>query len=233
MKKHILSALALTGALTLTLAACGPKEPAATPTPEATGTPAPVESVSPTETPEALPTESVNVVTPPTETDAVIKPLETQAPVQTPPVQSNEPAPSAAPSEAPSEAPAEGSKVQAVWSAIEKRELPSFQDLDDELLSDFYGVDPADLVEYICKIPFMNTQATEFFIAQVQPGKMDAVKAALEARQADLLEQWKQYLPAQLELVENYQLVTSGDYILFAVTEYADGVVSDFNSAVK
>ena len=102
-----------------------------------------------------------------------------------------------------------------------------------DLLSDFYGVDPADLVEYICKIPFMNTQATEFFIAQVQPGQMDTVKAALEARQAALQSQWSQYLPAQLELVENYKLVTSGDYILFAVTEYADDVVNDFNNNVK
>ena len=34
----------------------------------------------------------------------------------------------------------------------------------------------------------------------------------------------------QLELVENYQLVTSGNYILFAISEYADQAVSAFNS---
>ena len=55
----------------------------------------------------------------------------------------------------------------------------------------------------------------------------------LEARQAALQSQWSQYLPAQLELVENYKLVTNGDYILFAVTEYADDVVNDFNNNVK
>ena len=206
--------------------------------PQDTATPDIIESVSPTETPEVIgpdqsaePTESMTVVTPPVETDGAVKPLETQTPVQTQPIQT--PSPSEAPVESPSEAPTETSKVQAVWTAISQRELPSFQDLDDDLLSDFYGVDPADLVEYICKIPFMNTQATEFFIAQVQPGQMDTVKAALEARQAALQSQWSQYLPAQLELVENYKLVTSGDYILFAVTEYADDVVNDFNNNVK
>ena len=238
MKQFRYPALALAGALTLslTLAACGPKKPE--PTPEDTATPDIIESVSPTETPEVIgpdqsaePTESMTVVTPPVETDGAVKPLETQTPVQTQPIQT--PPPSEAPIESPSEAPAETSKVQAVWTAISQRELPSFQDLDDDLLSDFYGVDPADLVEYICKIPFMNTQATEFFIAQVQPGQMDTVKAALEARQATLHSQWSQYLPAQLELVENYKLVTSGDYILFAVTEYADDVVNDFNNNVK
>lgn len=225
MKKISLSALALTGAMILTLAACGSKEPETTPTPEVTDTPGVVESVTPTETPEVseepLPSESMDVVTPPAETDAVVKPLESQKPSEP----SQEPAPS--------EAPAGESKVQAVWTAISDRELPFFQDLDDDLLSDFYGVDPADLVEYICKIPFMNTQATEFFIAQVQPGKMDTVKAALEKRQADLAEQWSQYLPDQLELVQNYKLVTNGDYILFAVAGCADEAVNEFNTYTK
>ena len=228
MKKISLSALALTGALVLTLAACSSKEPQTTPTPENTGTPTPVESVTPTETPEVSPepTESMTVVSP-EESENPVKPLETQKPVQSAPIETP------APSEAPSGTPAEESKVQAVWTAISDRELPFFQDLDDELLSDFYGVDPANLVEYICKIPFMNTQATEFFIAQVQSGKMDTVKSALEKRQADLEEQWSQYLPDQLELVQNYKLVTNGDYILFAIADCADEAVSEFNTYTK
>ena len=62
---------------------------------------------------------------------------------------------------------------------------------------------------------------------------MDTVKAGIAKRQADLVEQWKQYLPAQLELVENYKLVTNGNYVMFAVTEYADDVVSIFNDCTK
>ena len=124
--------------------------------------------------------------------------------------------------------------IPALWTTItEKVELPDLMELDDTTLKDIYGIDPADLESYTARIPFMNVQATEFFIAQVQPGQMDTVKAALEARQATLQSQWSQYLPAQLELVENYKLVTSGDYILFAVTEYADDVVNDFNNNVK
>ena len=181
MKKIRLSALALTGAMVLTMTACSSKEPEATPTPEPTSTPEAVESVTPTETPETVtpdpdPTESTDIVTPPAETDTAVKPLETQTPAPDP-----------------TEAPAGTSKVQAVWEAIATRELPFFDDsLDDQILADFYGIDPADLVEYVWKMPFMNTQATEFFIAQVQPDKMDTVKTALENRQAALEEQWSQ-----------------------------------------
>lgn len=220
MKKISLSALAMTGALVLTLAACSSKEPQATPTPEATQTPAPVESVTPTETPEIsqepLPSESTDVVAPPAETDVVVKPLET-------PTRSE-------PTQAPSE---ESSKVQAVWDAISTRELPFFMDLDDDILSQLYGIDAGDLVEYIGKMPFMNTQATEFFIAQVQSGKMDTVKQALEKRQADLEVQWSEYLPDQLELVKNYKLVTNGDYIFFAIADCADDAVNEFNTYTK
>ena len=79
----------------------------------------------------------------------------------------------------------------------------------------------------------MSVQATEFFIAKVKDGKLDAVKSALEQRQKDLEEQWSQYLPAQLELVQNYKLVSNGNYILFAVSESAPDAVSAFNTYTK
>ena len=123
--------------------------------------------------------------------------------------------------------------VQATWDAIAQYELPSMMDADAAILSQFYGINADDLVEYVCKMPLMAVHATEFFIAQVKDGKMDAVRAGVEKRQADLYQQWSQYLPDQLELVENYQLVTSGNYILFAVSEYADEAVSAFNTYAK
>ena len=48
-------------------------------------------------------------------------------------------------------------------------------DVDADTLSALYGIDAADLEEYICKMPMMSVQATEFFIAKVKDGKLDAV----------------------------------------------------------
>ena len=124
--------------------------------------------------------------------------------------------------------------IPALWTTItEKVELPDLMELDDTTLKDIYGIDPADLESYTARIPFMNVQATEFFIAKVKEGQLDAVKEAISKRQAALDEQWSQYLPDQLELVKNYKLVTNGDYIMFAVTEYADEVVEEFNTYTK
>lgn len=109
----------------------------------------------------------------------------------------------------------------------------AFMDIPDDSLADFYGIDPADLETYVVKVPMMNVQATEFFMAKVKGGKMDTVKAALETRQQNLDAQWSTYLPDQYKLVQDYELVTSGDYVLFAISDYAGQAVQLFNDAVS
>ena len=240
MNKRFLS-LALAGVLTLgLLTACGGSQE---PAPE-TDTPA-VESPSPapeTETPapetETPAPETETPEAPETGTPAE-EPSDTPAstPSAKPSTQPSAPPASSAPSTQPTPAPVEPEPavdvVQSTWDAISQYELPSMMDADADILSQFYGISADDLVEYVCKMPLMAVHATEFFIAQVKDGKMDAVRAGVEKRQADLYQQWSQYLPDQLELVENYQLVTSGNYILFAVSEYADEAVSAFNTYAK
>ena len=180
------------------------------PTPEQETSP----SAAPTATPAAQPTS---------------RPTTAPAPTSTP-----VPTPSAAPNPAPTPTPASAESVlESVWNDIAQNELPMLTDLNDSTLQAVYGISAADLEAYLCKMPAMNTQATEFFLAKVKPGKLDAVKAAVEQRQADLVQQWSQYLPEQLELVENYQLVTNGDYILFAIGECAQDAVDAFNTYTK
>ena len=227
MNKRILS-LALAGVLSLgLLTACGGSQ---TPAPE-TDTPA-VES--PTGTPETEPTPTpeetgLPETTPPAEESPSEEPSDTpSAKPSTPP--SSAPSTKPTPTPAPVEPEPTVDVVQSTWNAISQLDIPSLSDVDAETLSALYGISTDDLVSYVCKMPAISVQATEFFIAEVKDGKMDAVKAAVEKRQADLVQQWSQYLPEQLELVENYQLVTSGNYILFAISEYADQAVSAFNS---
>lgn len=228
-------ALALIGALTLTLTACAgggadPSKAPVTPPPAVSYTPSPTPSaqpeptatpaLSPSPAPTAEPTQSPQPTAKPT-IQPTAKP--TAKPTQAP-------TPTAAPSEAP--AP-ERSKVQQVWDEIAKQDLSNLTDLDADTLSALYGISASDLEEYICKMPLMNVKATEFFIAKVKDGKMDAVQAGAQKRQADLDAQWSTYLPDQYELVQDYRLVTNGNYLLFVVSEYADEAVTAFNAYTK
>lgn len=193
-------------------------KPTAKPTTKPTPKPTPPPTAKPTEKPVPTPTPA----TPEPTGEVPSHPVETPA------------APADATDTPPADSPSDSaSKVQAVWDQISTLDLPVCQDLDDDLLTALYGLQAGDLVEYIGKIPAMNVQATEFFIAQVQPGKMDTIKAGILKRQADLQAEWEQYLPEQLELVKNYKLVTNGDYVLFAVSPEADAAANAFQSCTK
>ena len=255
MNKKLL-ALALSGALTLSLlAACGSPDaegsapPASTPPATESLTPSPSPEATPSETPE--PTESPEPSETPEPTESA-QPSESQKPSESPapsgsqkpsespaPSGSQKPAESPAPSEsqkpsetpAPSESPS-ASVVQSIWNQVSGLERPEMMDLDAALLSDLYGIDPADLVEFVAKMPLVSANINEFLIAQCAPGRVDAVKAACESRLATLQSSASQY-PETAELLENYKLVTSGDYILFCIDGNADAMVEAFNTYAK
>ena len=108
----------------------------------------------------------------------------------------------------------------------------AFIEVTDDDLANLYGIDPADLDDYVARVPMMNVSATEFFVAKVKDGKMDTVKAALESRQANLNAQWSTYLPDQYELVQNYKLTTNGSYIFFGISRLAGQAEETFNNMI-
>lgn len=133
--------------------------------------------------------------------------------------------------------PAPDVDANEIWTEIESRvgseTLPMFLESNDETLEFYYGIDPSDLEGYAVKVPMMNVMATEIFIARAAEGKIDDIKAAAEARQEALVDVWSQYLPAQYELVQNYKLETSGDYLIFVIAEQADTMIEIWNSFVS
>ena len=236
-KKFI--ALALSGALTLSLlAACGSPDaegttpPVSTPpaTESLTPTPTPSPEVTPSETPE--PTESAQPSETPEPSEST-QPSESQKPSESPKpseTQKTSERPNPSESQKPSESPS-ASVVQSIWNEVADLDRPDMMDMDAALLSDLYGIESSDLMEFIGKMPLMSAHVNEFLIAQCAPGRVDAVKAACEAR-LETLKAGNMY-PETLTLLENYKLVTSGDYILFCIDEHADAMVEAFNTYAK
>lgn len=239
-QKHI--ALLLSGALTVSLlAGCaapagGESTPPQTSAP-AQSTPLPSQTAPasepplPSETPAGAetpaPSETPGTGTEPAPTP---KPTATAKPTQKP---TATPKPTAAPTATPkpSDTPSAVS-VSDIWAAMGS-DYSGMADIDAALLSDLYGISDGDLEEFVGKMPLINVKATEFFIARVKDGKMDAVKSGIANRQAALEQQWSQYLPDQYEIVKNYKMVTNGNYVLFCIAEDADAAVTVFNSYTK
>ncbi len=141
--------------------------------------------------------------------------------------------PSTEPSTAPSEDNTPAMSIADFWAEIAETypdDLPRTMELNDEDLQTMYGIDASKLEEYTAQLPMMNVHATEFFIAKVKDGEMDAVKAGIQSRLDTVDATWSSYLPEQYELVQNHQIVEAGNYILFAISEKAEAIADTFRT---
>ena len=138
-----------------------------------------------------------------------------------------------------SAAPAQKKDPAEVVASINKEfleantdNLPALMELDAETLQGMYGIEPEWVTAFVCQFPMMNVHATEFFVAQVKDGNMDAVKAGIQNRLETLEQQWEHYLADQYELVKNAKVVTSGNYILLCIGHEAAAAADAFTGAL-
>lgn len=120
--------------------------------------------------------------------------------------------------------------IAEMETTVPEEEQVAMMELDDTMLETLYGMDATMLDSYVARFPIMNVQCEEYFIAKVTEGNMEAVKELLEARQKALVEEWGMYLPDQVELIENYQLIEQEDYILFAIGYNAETLAEIFQA---
>lgn len=187
-------------------------------------------------------------------TAAVEKPQQNAAQTTAPAKNNSHPAtqPASKPAEKPASKPAQSKPLasEAKPSAKPETKTPNVTDvaasvekamhLEAEMmtfsasdLSDLYGLDSTSVEGFVGKTPMMSVQASEYLVVKAVSGQAETVKKGMLKRQADLDTTWKQYLAEQYELVKNYKLVESGDYLLFAVGDNASAAVEAFNKAIK
>lgn len=237
MKKII--ALLLAAMMVFSLAACGSDENTTTEpsTDPSIETPSTEPSVETTDEPSEEPTEepSEDVTEEPTD-----EPTETptEEPTEEPSVETTT-EPTEEPSEeTPTEEPAAPSTDVDVMAIMDKifanLEMPATMPLGDMELNDLYGIDVSSVgVEsYYVAMPMMMTSASEIAIFEVSDAAaMDAVKAGIQTRLAQLETTWSMYLPDQYELVKNHIIRENGNYIIFAVCSNTDYVINVFDRA--
>ncbi len=237
MKRRLL-ALGLALSLTAALTACGGGE-----TPAPTGD-VPAESLAPSVEPSAPAVEHETLPTGPAgEPSATPEPSASPAPSAAPsegqvashPIVT--PAPSETPSETPSEAPASETPAKSVtaadvYAAVSKAAGVSYDDASAYIDAYYTTLSTSDLADYVLYQPAMSAQIEEIFIAKVNSGKMDAVKAACRDRQAAMAEDAAFYVDTGA-YVDSYQLVSEGDWVLFCVCANASGAAGAFKDAVK
>lgn len=182
--------------------------------------------------PTKAPTTTPKPTTKPTATP---KPTTTPKPTATPkptstPKPTTMPTPTKAPTPTPTLAP-EVSKsidIESVMSKIMAVEDNAMIRLDDEMFQERYYLDSTKVANYVVYMPMMMVKSTEYAIIEAK--SLDDVKSVKEGVQKhvdDLIEQWKNYLPDQYELVQNCKVITKDRYVALIIStnlEYAENV---------
>ncbi len=236
MKRRLL-ALGLALCLTAALAACGGGEEP-TPTgdvPAESLEPSAEPSVTPSAEPDGPEVEHETLPTgPAAEPSATPEPSASPAPSAAPSEGqvASHPIVTPAPSETPSEAPAKSVSAADVYAAVSQAASVSYDDTTAYIDAYYTTLSTSDLADYVLYQPAMSNQIEEIFIAKVNSGKMDAVKAACKDRQAAMAEDAAFYAGTG-DYVDSYQLVTEGDWVLFCVGANAARAADAFKDAVK
>lgn len=109
-------------------------------------------------------------------------------------------------------------------------EAPTME-ADETMLKDIYHLDMDKIEEAKAYMAMMNVHADDLVLVKAKSEEdAKAVEESLKQRNADSVETWKQYLPEQYELVQNYKLERKGNYVFYTVSSKADDLLKKFQS---
>ncbi|WP_053377030.1 DUF4358 domain-containing protein [Paenibacillus sp. FJAT-27812] len=107
--------------------------------------------------------------------------------------------------------------------------------VQDDQVKDVYGIDmEAQLVDGIFYQPKMMIQAGEFSVVHLKTEKDYAdIEAAFEKRAEAVQKAFETYLPDQYEQSLNYQILRSGNFVLFSISPDQKKTAEIFNGFFK
>ncbi|MFF2090508.1 DUF4358 domain-containing protein [Paenibacillus sp. NPDC058174] len=198
-------------------------------TPKATQKPVASEQPQASNKPSATPKPTPTPISNPSATPSLAP---SDKPTVKPSAQPSE-KPSAKPSPKPSEKPADQITAADIAAKIkEEVQFGSLVAIEGDQIKEFYGIDAGEQLEegkfYQAMIMI---QASEFSIVKLKSDSdYKAVAAGFDKRAEMIQKAFENYLQDQYELAKNYQVIRSGDYVLFSVSLEQDKIKEAFQS---
>lgn len=113
-------------------------------------------------------------------------------------------------------------------------DISNLKKVDGEKLLKLYGINPDEIDEFILYIASTNIEADEVAIFKVKDEKdANSIKDKIQERVEGQLEDFKDYLPIEYDLLENHIIKCNGRYILFVVSDKAENILKEFEEALK
>lgn len=133
-----------------------------------------------------------------------------------------------APEEESAEGEAETLSIAEVYEKIGAEvSLQSPECMDDDFISNYYGLDTALLEEYVFSISSDAAQAETVIIAKVKDvSDTEAVAESLQSVMEDKKAEMENYIPEQFAIVEKSEVVIEDNYVWLVISENKDSITS-------
>lgn len=121
----------------------------------------------------------------------------------------------------------EAKPIDEIYAEIaQKVELVSPVEMDDEFISNYYGIEPDTLEEYVFS---MSEEATSAETVVIMKVKDDAAVSDLETALNTVIDEkraeMENYLPEQFEIVDKSSVSSKGNYVWLVISQNQDAII--------
>lgn len=125
--------------------------------------------------------------------------------------------------------------IGEIYQEIERSvSLRSPQCMDDDFISNYYGIDAASLEEYVFSMSEDAAQAETIIIMKAKstddlPALTDSLQTVVDEKKNEM----ENYIPEQFAIVEKSKVQTKDDYIWLVISDNADAIVDIIESGLS
>ncbi len=134
-----------------------------------------------------------------------------------------------------SDASAKEMSVQEIYKSVEESvQLPSMVEGDDDFISNYYGIDPANLDSYVFASAEDATLATSVIIMKAKSeDAVGTLESSLNTVKDQKAAEMQGYIPEQYDIVADSSVKTEGLYVYLVIAEDAGDIESVISAAIK
>ncbi len=128
----------------------------------------------------------------------------------------------------------EPKSIDEIYDEITKNvELISPVEMDDDFISNYYGIEPDTLEEYVFS---MSEDATSAETVVIMKAKDEASVADIEAALSTVIDEkraeMENYLPEQFEIVDKSSVDSKGSYVWLVISQNKDAILEIIEAGI-
>ncbi|MEE1153699.1 MAG: DUF4358 domain-containing protein, partial [Acutalibacteraceae bacterium] len=113
-------------------------------------------------------------------------------------------------------------------------ELPEMTEVSEHQLAQFYGIEKTDVANFSAFVSADSMTKDEIILIEAfTESEANTIRDRLTTHRENLLEESKEYLPDEYEMISNCEVVKDGIYIRLFISNDIDKMEEIYNSHIQ